>query len=104
MLICSVKIKLFQAKTTNKTLYTLSSFFKNTSTLFFDSTVQRNPKLKKVENEIVLQNYNYTKFFQFKFIATNSNETKYNKNSLKLIKVDREKKKRIFIFFQLVND
>ena len=93
------KNKTFSTKTTNKTLYTLSSFFKNTSTLFFDSTVQRNPKLKKVENEIVLQNYNYTKFFQFKFIATNSNETKYNKNILKLIKVDREKKKKNIYFF-----
>ena len=98
------KNKTFPTKTTNKTLYTLSSSFKNTSTLFFDSTVQRKSKFKKVENKIILQNYNYTKFFQFKFIPTNSNETKSDKTSLNLMKVNREKKKIIFIFFRLVND
>ena len=93
------KNKTFPTKTTNKTLYTLSSSFKNTSTLFFDSTVQRKSKFKKVENKIILQNYNYTKFFQFKFIPTNSNETKSDKTSLKLMKVNREKKKNNIYFF-----
>jgi DNA-directed RNA polymerase subunit beta len=93
------KNKTFSTKTTNKTLYTINSSFNNTSTLFFDSIVQGKPKLEKVENKIILQNYNYTKFFQFKFIATNSNETKSDKISLKLIKINKEKKKKNIYFF-----